>query len=113
MQTSLLTTKLYFPPTRQRLVSRPRLVERLETGLRGPLTLISAPAGFGKTTLLSEWVHNCDWCVAWLSLDRSDNDPPRFWPYVIMVRVPADQLASARGAGLTWLSDTRTRRGSD
>jgi LuxR family maltose regulon positive regulatory protein len=55
MPTSLLTTKLYFPSTRPALVPRPRLLERLQSGLRGPLTLISAPAGYGKTTLLSEW----------------------------------------------------------
>lgn len=82
----VLTTKLYLPPLRPNLVPRPRLVRRLEEGLQRPLTLISAPAGFGKTTLLSEW-----WAaqgaaaplVAWLSLDASDNDPTRFWTYVL------------------------------
>ncbi len=56
MNTPLLTTKLYIPPLRQELVSRPRLIERLNAGLVRKLTLISAPAGFGKTTLLSEWI---------------------------------------------------------
>ena len=55
MTTSLLTTKLYIPPARPELVPRPRLIERLNAGLHRKLTLISAPAGFGKTTLLSEW----------------------------------------------------------
>jgi LuxR family maltose regulon positive regulatory protein len=61
MPAPLLTTKLYIPPPRPALVPRPRLVERLNAGLLGKLILVSAPAGFGKTTLLSEWVHNCGW----------------------------------------------------
>ena len=56
MSTPLLTTKLHIPPTRPRLVPRLRLIERLNAGLAGKLTLVSAPAGFGKTTLLAEWV---------------------------------------------------------
>jgi len=81
----LLTTKLYSPPPRPDLLSRPRLVRRLEEGLRPGhrLTLISAPAGYGKTTLLSEWVAQTDRPVAWLSLDEADNDPVRFWTYLI------------------------------
>jgi LuxR family maltose regulon positive regulatory protein len=62
---------------------RPRLVERLNVGLHRKLTLISAAAGFGKTTLLSDWVRHTERPVAWLSLDRGDNDPGRFWRYVI------------------------------
>jgi len=57
MTTLLLTTKLYIPPPRPNLVPRPRLIERLNAGLHRKLTLVSAPAGFGKTTLLSEWTH--------------------------------------------------------
>jgi LuxR family maltose regulon positive regulatory protein len=84
MQNSLLTTKLYFPPARSALVSRPRLLERLRIGLCGPLTLISAPAGSGKTTLLSEWRSGpgSRMPVAWLSLDAADNDPLRFLEYL-------------------------------
>ena len=64
MATPLLTTKLYIPPVRPELVPRPRLIERLNAGLHRKLTLVSAPAGFGKTTLLSEWV------------SRAQSDPP-------------------------------------
>jgi LuxR family maltose regulon positive regulatory protein len=88
MSASLLTTKLYVPSVRAGLVSRPRLIARLDEGLRSghKLTLISAAAGFGKTTLLSAWVGAKQASrrqVAWLSLDEGDNDPARFWRYVI------------------------------
>jgi len=89
MSTPLLQTKLYVPPPRpaQSMVPRPRLVERLEEGRRTGygLTLISAPAGFGKTTLLSEWIASSKprMRVAWLLLDPHDNDPLRFWRYLI------------------------------
>ncbi|MCP4541925.1 MAG: helix-turn-helix transcriptional regulator [Chloroflexi bacterium] len=88
MTLQLLTTKLYIPSPRPELVPRPRLIEQLEGGLRHKLTLISAPAGFGKTTLLSEWI-SCRSAVtaplpiAWLSLDKEDNDETRFWTYLI------------------------------
>jgi LuxR family maltose regulon positive regulatory protein len=81
-QDTLLLTKLHIPPIRPELVSRPRLFERLETGLHGKLTLISAMAGFGKTTLLSEWATRLRGRAAWLSLDEADNDPARFWTYL-------------------------------
>ncbi|MDY6877383.1 MAG: LuxR C-terminal-related transcriptional regulator [Chloroflexota bacterium] len=84
MTTLLLTTKLYVPPPRTDLVLRPRLIERLNAGLHRKLTLVSAPAGFGKTTLLSEWVAGCRRAVAWLSLDESDNDPVRFLTYFLV-----------------------------
>jgi LuxR family maltose regulon positive regulatory protein len=83
MAMPLLTTKLYILPVRPELVSRPRLIEQLNAGLDRKLTLISAPAGFGKTTLLSEWVGGCQRPVGWLSLDESDNDPARFFTYFI------------------------------
>ena len=81
--TPLLTTKLYIPPVRSELVSRPRLIQRLNAGLYRKLTVISAPAGFGKTTLLSEWATGCGQPVAWVSLDKGDNDPARFWAYFV------------------------------
>jgi LuxR family maltose regulon positive regulatory protein len=81
----LLTTKLLIPPRRPRdsVVDRSRLADRLTAATGQRLTLISAPAGFGKSTLLSEWIPRSEHCVAWLSLDTNDNDPVRFWTYVI------------------------------
>ena len=79
----LLSTKLYIPPARPELVPRTRLIERMNAILRCKLALISAPAGFGKTTLLSEWGAHCGRPVAWVSLDEGDNDPTRFWTYLI------------------------------
>ena len=79
----LLRTKLFVPQVHAELVARPRLLTRLDAGHRCKLTLISAPAGFGKTTLLSTWIAERDEPVAWVSLDDRDNDPPRFWAYVI------------------------------
>ncbi len=79
----ILKTKLYMPPVPPEMVRRPRLVERLKEGLGRRLVLISAPAGFGKTTLLSECFTSCGMSVGWVSLDSDDNDPSRFWAYFI------------------------------
>ena len=87
MTSSILVTKLFIPPTRPDLVPRPRLIERLKEGLHRKLTLISAPAGFGKTTLVTEWLDSMQLDaknkVAWLSLDEGENDPVRFLTYFI------------------------------
>ena len=85
MPAPILATKLYIPPPRPNIVPHPRLVERLNEGLEASrkLTIISAPAGFGKTTLVSEWIAGCKRPVAWLSLDEGDNDPTRFLTYLI------------------------------
>ena len=85
MPAPLLATKLYLPPLRLRSVPRPRLVERLNDGLAAGsrLTLVSAPAGSGKTTLVSAWVAGCGRPAAWLSLDAGDGDPSRFLAYLI------------------------------
>src|SRR5229473_2754461 len=83
MSTSILATKLYLPRLRPNVVSRPRLLERLNEGLHRKLTLIAAPAGFGKTTLVSEWLAGCHRPAAWLSLDEGDNDPTRFLTYLV------------------------------
>jgi len=85
MATPLLATKLYAPPLRPYLVPRPELIERLNDGLRvgRKLTLVSAPAGYGKTTLLSAWLRTIARPSAWLSLDEGDNDPARFFNYFV------------------------------
>ena len=94
MPTPILATKLYIPPPRPKVVLRPRLIEQLNEDLRQnqgfgrKLTLLSASAGFGKTTLLSEWVAGCEQRdpkvhVAWLSLDEGDNAPARFLTYLV------------------------------
>ena len=79
----LLHTKLYIPPLRPSLVPRPRLIDRINQGMRRPLTLVAAPAGFGKTTLLSAWCAQSEHPAAWVWLDEGDNDPVRLWRYVI------------------------------
>lgn len=79
----ILATKLHIPILRPKIVSRTRLIDQLNEGLHRKLTIISAPAGFGKTTLISEWIATCDRPVAWLSLDEGDNDSIRFLTYII------------------------------
>src|SRR3954452_5432504 len=79
----ILATKLYIPPPSPRVVLRPLLIERLNEGLHRKLTLIAAPAGFGKTTLVSAWVAGCDRQVAWLSLDKGESDPILFLTYLV------------------------------
>jgi LuxR family maltose regulon positive regulatory protein len=90
MPDALLQTKLHIPPLRQSVVERRHLIKKLTNGLQGEdgafarkLTLISAPAGFGKTTLVSSWIQQLDAPAAWLSLDEGDNEPNRFIYYVI------------------------------
>ncbi|HJS23870.1 MAG TPA: hypothetical protein VJ751_05925, partial [Pyrinomonadaceae bacterium] len=78
-----LMTKLYLPPARQTLVDRPVLLDQLREGLKGRLTLVSAPAGFGKTSLVAAWRKECETPLAWVSLDEEDNEPHRFLDYVI------------------------------
>ncbi|MCL4487133.1 MAG: LuxR C-terminal-related transcriptional regulator [Chloroflexi bacterium] len=113
MATPILATKLYIPPPRSKIVLRPRLIERLNEGLSASrkLTLISAPAGFGKTTLVSEWVAGpgqhppgqvCERLepkvrVAWLSLDEGDNDPACFLAYLVAA---LQTIAANIGAGV-------------
>jgi LuxR family maltose regulon positive regulatory protein len=86
MPSPLLETKLFVPGLRRGLVTRPRLIEHLSRGGESKLTLVSAPAGFGKTTLLADWLAGSpesERPTAWLSLDSSDNDAATFWPYLI------------------------------
>lgn len=78
----IVSTKLHIPHVRQSLVSRPRLMRKLNEGMSTKLTLVSAQAGYGKTTALSEWVKQCNSHVAWVSLDKQDNDWIQFWTYL-------------------------------
>ena len=112
MNDPLLVTKIYLPRPRNPLIPRPALFARLDAGLAGTRILVSAPAGFGKTTLLSAWFERLNstrindtlpWGMAWLSLDRSDNDPARFWSYTIaaLQTVEPGLAEPIRGALLT------------
>jgi LuxR family maltose regulon positive regulatory protein len=105
----LLTTKFYIPPTRPELVLRPRLIKQLNEGLHRKLTLISAPAGFGKTTLVTEWLDNLrldaknetqtENKIAWLSLDEGDNDLVRFLTYFIAALNQIEGIDTTFGKG--------------
>ncbi|OXS56240.1 hypothetical protein B1A99_20965 [Cohnella sp. CIP 111063] len=77
----LLYSKTHLPVARKSLVERSRLIERLEQGIHGRLTLVSAPAGFGKTTLLGQWLSSTGRDASWVSLEETDSDPVRFWRY--------------------------------
>jgi LuxR family transcriptional regulator, maltose regulon positive regulatory protein len=103
LTTSILTTKLYIPPTRPNLVPRQRLLEKLDKGLQRKLTLISAPAGFGKTTLVTEWLDNlrsdAKIKIAWLSLDEGDNDLVRFLTYLLTALNQIKGLETTFGKG--------------
>lgn len=97
MTIPLLSTKLNVPPLRSETVSRPRLVECLDTGLLvnrefgRRLTLVAAPAGYGKTTLVLDWINRIGLPIAWLSLDETDNDPRRFITYLIAAMQQVDK----------------------
>src|SRR5262249_1068625 len=93
----LLATKLYRPLPRAQLVRRSHLMQRLFQGVTGPLTLISAPAGFGKTTLVSQWLAAYERPAAWVSLDAGENDPARFLMYLVAA---LQTLAATVGARL-------------
>src|SRR6266700_3351168 len=98
MPTPILATKLYIPPLRPNVVIRPRLIERLNAGLHRKLTLIAASAGFGKTTLVSEWVEGIERPTAWLSLDEGENDPARFLTYLVAA---LQTIAATIGEGVS------------
>lgn len=99
----ILSPKLQVPPSRMLLVSRERLLDRLNEGLHRKLTLISAPAGYGKTTLLSEWAAQSAWQLAWITLDAGDNDTERFLTYL----TSALQTAMPDPSGLEGLLGAR------
>jgi LuxR family transcriptional regulator, maltose regulon positive regulatory protein len=103
----ILVTKFFIPASRPELISRPHLIEQLKIGLHRKLTLISAPAGFGKTTLITEWLHGIQFdssdenhriSTAWLSLDENDNDPVQFLKYFITALNQIEGVNSDFGA---------------
>ena len=104
MSDTLLATKIRIPPLRSNLIHRPHLVQRLNDGIsqNHRLTLISGPAGYGKSTLLSEWVSQLDTPVAWLSLERGENVPSRFWNYLVTALSTLPHLHQA-GIGVSFL----------
>jgi LuxR family maltose regulon positive regulatory protein len=110
MASPVLVTKLFIPVARPELVLRPRLIKQLNEGLNRKLTLVSAPAGFGKTTLVTEWLSNLRGDtqeenqiknrIAWLSLDEGDNDPTRFLTYFITALNQTNGSGTAFGKGV-------------
>jgi LuxR family transcriptional regulator, maltose regulon positive regulatory protein len=101
MSEILLATKTHIPPLHSNLVNRPHLIRRLNDGIaqNHRLTLVSAPAGYGKSTLLSEWVSQIDLPVAWLSLEKGENNPVRFWNYFITALSTIPHLRQANLGG--------------
>ena len=91
----VITTKLFRPGLRQQTVERKRLHDLLREGRTLPLTLVVAPAGWGKSTIVADWLARDDVTAGWVSLDGGDNDPKRFWRYLLLA---ADQAGSAAGA---------------
>jgi len=117
MPNDLLQTKLYMPQVRPSLVPRPHLIEKLNQALHGKLTILSAPAGFGKTTLVSEWLASLGldsrseakslYKIAWLSLDENDNDLTRFLTYLVTALSQVEGTATSFGnAALDLLQST-------
>jgi LuxR family transcriptional regulator, maltose regulon positive regulatory protein len=104
MPPPILVTKLFIPPTRPELVPRAGLVQRLNDGQHRKLTIISAPAGFGKTTLVGEWIQALEEnaphiAIAWLSLDEGDNDIVRFLTYFSTALNQAKGINDSFGKG--------------
>ena len=89
MAIECLSTKLYVPPVRLNVMPRPRLFDRLDPTTAIRLVLVSAAAGYGKTTLISSWLAEKKCPVGWLSLDENDNDPVRFLQYLIRALEPS------------------------
>ena len=109
MEQPILRTKISVPKVSPEFVHRPRLTERINRGVEGPLTLLLAPAGYGKTSLLIEWTEETELAVAWLTLDPDDDDLIPFFRYVIAAvqtlesglgDEALDFMQSTRGSGL-------------
>ncbi|AJQ97015.1 LuxR C-terminal-related transcriptional regulator [Gynuella sunshinyii] len=100
MPDTILASKLYRPPLRQGRVFRRDLIERLNAGLHGRLTLVSAPAGFGKSTLINEWMGQWECAGAWLSLEAADAETLRFIRYLVAALTTIDKRCTARTMAL-------------
>ncbi|MFZ0547936.1 MAG: LuxR C-terminal-related transcriptional regulator [Candidatus Promineifilaceae bacterium] len=118
MINTLLQTKLYIPPTRANIVPRTQLLQKLNDGLHGKLTLASAPAGFGKTTLITDWLSQLDCPVGWVSLDEDESDPQQFFRYMAVAiqsfpdsqhsltnQLQSSQPASAKSLAASMVND--------
>ena len=109
MEDTILNTKFFIPDARPKLVHRDRLIKKLDQGIHHKLSLISAPAGFGKTTLVTEWLHwlgidpndetRAEYKIAWLSLDENDNDLVRFLTYLITALSRIESIDKNFGKG--------------
>src|SRR5215211_909659 len=106
----LLATKLHVPRPRPGFLVRPRLLQRLTEGTAGALTLVCAPAGFGKTSLLGDWARRSRQPVAWLSLDGGDSDPTRFWRYVAAALDGCDPGSASGSRPCSKVASRRSRR---
>lgn len=100
MPTALLVTKFFAPPRQAHDIARPFLVKRLDAGVSRKLTLVCAAAGFGKSTLISQWAQDCPYPSAWLSLDKDDRDPSRFLEYLV---TSIEVVSQTVGAGIAAL----------
>src|SRR5437588_3179780 len=103
----LLVTKLARPSVGADLVPRPRLTNQLQPGIQRPLTLIAAPAGFGKTTLLSTWLQSAPVSAAWVSLEGGDDDLARFWSYAFTALERVSPGSSELALALLWGSHSQ------
>lgn len=103
METPVLATKLFIPTPRPKIVTRQRLIDIISAGAHRKLTLVSAPAGYGKTTLASEWASGCGFPAAWYSLDDGDTDPARFLRYFIRA---IQMVSPGTGQGILGLLDS-------
>ncbi|WP_335871485.1 LuxR C-terminal-related transcriptional regulator [Bacillus sp. 2205SS5-2] len=100
MENTILSTKLFIPAPREKAVVRRRLLQELNEGMNRKLTLVSAPAGFGKTTIVSQWIQACNRPVAWLSLEKEESDPRVFLTYFIAAMQTLEKNVGVRAVSL-------------
>jgi LuxR family transcriptional regulator, maltose regulon positive regulatory protein len=110
MLQAIINTKLYLPPPRRGAVARTRLIERLQEGLPGKLTLVAAPAGFGKSTIVGEWVTGCKQPSAWVSLDEADQDPICLLTYLVAALQTIDPSVGIQAMAMLQATPATTTR---